>query len=165
MILIALEIAITLIKRFEGCRLHAYRDIVGVWTIGWGETLGVGPGMVWTQDYADSRLRLRVKSFMLAVLKECPGLVLEQNKLAACTCLAYNIGMGGFRASSVKRLTNRKEWARAGQSFLLWNKAGGKVVNGLTRRRASERVRYLTEMLEYFTSPVQGTESHLLQSA
>jgi lysozyme len=140
----ALEILIQLLKRFEGCRLTAYRDIVGVWTIGWGETLGVKPGMVWTQDYADSRLRLRARAFLGATAKACPSLLTSPKRLAATASLAYNIGMGGFRASSVCRLAKHGEWQRAADSFLLWNKAGGKVVKGLTRRRAKEREVFLS---------------------
>lgn len=140
----ALELLITLLKRFEGCRLTAYRDIVGVWTIGWGETLGVKPGMVWTQDYADSRLRLRAKAFMLATLKTCPTLAASPERLAAASSLAYNIGMGAFRASTVCRASRHGEWQRAADAFLLWNKAGGKAVKGLTRRREKEREIFLS---------------------
>lgn len=146
----ALELLIGLLKRFEGCRLTAYQDIVGVWTIGYGETLGVHPGMSWTQDEADSRLRLRALQFLMAVGKACPVLMNYPNRWAAATCLAYNIGMGAFRASSVCRLSKRQEWQRAADSFWLWNKAGGKVVNGLTRRRTEERRTYLARMLQMF---------------
>lgn len=140
----ALPLALTLIKGFEGCRLKAYRDIVGVWTIGWGETLGVKPGMVWTQEQADAQLERRVTAFMAKVLAACPQLHLEPpQRLAACTSLAYNIGIGGFTASSVCRLTKRGEYARAADSFLLWNKAGGRVIAGLARRRRAERALFL----------------------
>lgn len=146
----ALTLLITLLKRFEGCRLHAYRDIAGVWTIGYGETLGVCAGMVWTQDEADSRLYLRALQFLMATGKACPVLMNYPHRWAAATCLSYNIGMGAFRASSVSRLSKRGEWQRAADSFWLWNKAGGKVVNGLTRRRTEERQVYLAEIVQMF---------------
>lgn len=140
----ALEKTIDLIRRFEGCRLTAYRCPAGVWTIGWGETLGVKEGDVWTQQQADDALRLRVGQFMLATLKRCPQLHLEPPaRLAACASLAYNIGIGAFGASGVCRKTARRDFAGAADSFLLWNKAGGRVLRGLTLRRHAERHTYL----------------------
>lgn len=138
----ALEQAIELIKRFEGCRLDAYKCPAGVWTIGWGETLGVKEGDVWTQEQADAVLRRRVGQFMLAALKRCPQLADSPSRLAACTSLAYNIGVGAFAASSVRRRTARREHAAAADSFLMWNKAGGRVLRGLTLRRHAERRTY-----------------------
>ena len=139
----ALAITIELLKKFEGCRLVAYQDIVGVWTIGYGETLNVHKGMVWTQEKADSELSKRALYFLLIVLKKCPQLHLEPpERVAACVSLAYNIGLGAFGASSVKRHTMTQEFDKAAASFLLWNKAGGKAVRGLTLRRQLEKIKY-----------------------
>ena len=78
------------------------------------------------------------------MLKRCPQLHLEPpGRTIACTSLAYNIGAGAFGASSVRRYTYRQEFAAAANAFLLWNKAGGRVVRGLTSRRQAERTRYL----------------------
>lgn len=141
----ALDLIIDLVKRFEGCRLSAYKCPAGIWTIGWGETLGVKEGDVWTQQQADAVLRQRAGQFMLATLKRCPQLLHEPpERLAACTSLAYNIGTGAFGASSVCRKTNRREFAGAADAFLLWNKGGGRILRGLTLRRRSERLTYLT---------------------
>jgi lysozyme len=135
----SLLLSVKIIKQFEGCRLKAYQDIVGVWTIGYGETLNVKAGMVWTQQEADSALIRRVGWFMSSVLKSCPQLHLEPpERVAACVSLAYNIGVGAFRVSSVCRLSKQREWEKAAKSFLLWNKAGGRVVRGLTLRRITE---------------------------
>jgi Phage-related lysozyme (muraminidase) len=102
-------------------------------------------GMVWTQEEADRRLARRMIYFMTGVLKKCPRLVGEPSgRLAACTSLAYNIGLGAFRGSGVASKTLRKEWEGAANSFLLWNKAGGRVMKGLSKRRAAERKLYLT---------------------
>lgn len=140
----ALVLATKLIMGFEGCRLTAYKCPAGIWTIGWGETLAVKEGDEWTQERADAVLRERVGQFMMAVLKRCPQLHLEPpGLLAACTSLAYNIGTGAFGASSVCRKTGRREYAGAAESFLLWNKAGGRVLRGLTLRREAERLKYL----------------------
>lgn len=136
--------AIKLIKRFEGCRLTAYKCPAGVWTIGWGETLGVKEGDTWTQERADTVLRERVGQFMLGTIKRCQQLHIEPpERTAACTSLAYNIGVGAFGASSVCRKTARCEFPGAADSFLLWNKGGGRVLRGLTLRRQAERYVYL----------------------
>jgi len=115
------------------------------WTIGYGETKGIREGMVWTKEYADERLRVRVRQFMREVLHLCPQLWLEPpTRLAACVSLAYNIGSApAFVASSVCRLTKYREYQRAADSFRLWNKAGGKVMKGLVHRRELERAYYL----------------------
>lgn len=139
----SLVLAVKLIMGFEGCRLKAYQDIVGVWTIGWGETLGVKEGMVWTQEHADHVLRQRVGFFLLETMRRCPQLFLETpGRQASCTSLAYNIGLGAFGASSVSRYTKRQEFEAAAESFKLWNKAGGRVVRGLTLRRMQEAMYY-----------------------
>lgn len=138
-----LEQTIELVKQFEGCRLTAYRCPAGVLTIGWGETRGVKEGDVWTQAQADAVLRARVGQFMLATLKRCPRLHAEPpGRLVGCTSLSYNIGVGAFGASSVSRKTARLDYAGAAESFLLWNKAGGRVLRGLTLRRQAERLKY-----------------------
>lgn len=114
------------------------------WTIGWGETAGVQEGDVWTQAQADTRLRQRVAQFLTAVYKRCPQLFLEpDDRVAACTSLAYNIGIGAFAASSVCRSTRRVEYRRAADAILLWDKAGGRRMAGLHRRREAERASYL----------------------
>lgn len=142
----ALKLALEIIQRFEGCRLTAYKCPAGVWTIGWGETHGVKEGDVWTQEQADEVLRHRTSQFMLATIKRCPQLLREPpGCLAACTSLAYNIGTGAFAASSVSRHTARGDYKRAAESFLLWNKAGGRILRGLTLRRQSERLAYLSK--------------------
>lgn len=141
----ALDLAIELIRRFEGCKLAAYRCPAGVWTIGWGETLGVKEGDVWSQEQADAMLRCRAAQFMLATIKRCPQLLREPpDRLAACTSLAYNIGTGAFAASSVARHTTRRDYQHAADSFMLWNKSNGKVLHGLTLRRQAERATYLS---------------------
>ncbi len=114
------------------------------WTIGYGETLGVVEGVWWTQEQADAVLKLRVADFMVGVYKRCPQLHWEpDNRVAACTSLAYNIGLGAFGASSVCTHTRRREYALAADSFWLWNKAQGKINAGLSARRSFSRLLYL----------------------
>lgn len=142
----ALEIIIALLKHFEGCSLTAYRCPAGIWTIGYGETLGITEGMVWTQAKAEAQLRERAGVFLLATVKRCPALHLATpERIAACVSLAYNIGVGAFGASSVSRFTMRQAFIQAADSFLLWNKAAGRVLRGLTLRRGIERSHYLQQ--------------------
>lgn len=133
------------VKLEVGFMVKAYLCPAHIWTIGWGET---GPdiheGLIWTQETADTTLELRMKQYLHAVIMLCPKLLcLPPNKAAACLSLAYNIGLGAFGASSVCRLTRRNEFKRAADCFLMWNKGGGRVLRGLTRRRAAERLLYL----------------------
>ncbi|KAF1698345.1 lysozyme [Pseudoxanthomonas jiangsuensis] len=138
----ALAHAVALIKRWEGCRLTAYPD-PGTggepWTIGWGSTgPGIGPGTRWTQAQADDRLALDVERFMAGVrasLTREPA----DNELGAMTSLAYNIGLGAFRNSTLLRLFNAGDRPGAAKQFDRWNRAGGRVMKGLVRRRADER--------------------------
>ena len=138
----ALDYALELIKKWEGCRLTAYPD-PGTggdpWTIGWGSTGPcIGPGVSWTQELADDRLASDVGRFMAgvrALLKVAP----KPNELGAMTSLAYNIGLGNFRSSTLLRLFNAGDKAGAAEQFGRWNKAAGKVMKGLTNRRADER--------------------------
>lgn len=142
---LALEICVALVKVREGCKLTAYQDIVGVWTIGYGETLGVYQGLVWTQEQADTALKTRLAGFMDRVVAACPSLGQNgaSNRLAACTSLAYNIGSVAFAGSTVARMVNQGNLQAAADAFLLWNKAGGKVVQGLVNRRQIERTLFL----------------------
>lgn len=134
----ALALCTAILKVFEGCRLKAYQDIVGVWTICFGSTKGVTPGMVKTMPECLSLLDMEAGAFMLRVLKDCPALAADPAKLAACTSFAYNLGLGAFRASTLRRKCLRGEWAEAAREFAKWNKAGGRPVRGLTLRRAAE---------------------------
>lgn len=116
------------------------RELSGTpFTIGYGETKGVSEGDVWTLEAASERLEARVRGFMQEVFKVCPQLVLESpEKVAACTSLAYNIGVSAFSKSTVCKEITAKNCNSAAEAFLMWNKAGGKVVAGLVARRKIE---------------------------
>lgn len=142
---VAVAMAMTIIKQFEGCKLEAYRDIVGIPTIGYGETQGVVMGMKWTQLQADSQLALRTQEFMDGVIKACPRLLMSAPEhVAACTSLAYNIGLQAFAKSTVCKRLMDGDYNGAADAILMWNKAGGKEVAGLTRRRIAERAMFIT---------------------
>lgn len=157
--------AVCEIARHEGCRLKAYRDIVGVWTCGWGETRGVTAGMVWTQQQADERFCESLTEFAEGVRKLCTNAP-SDNELGAMVSLAYNIGLAGFARSTVLKKHNAGDYQSAARAFALWNKAGGQVVRGLTLRRAKESAMYLTPDADGFEPMPQqvDAESSLAQS-
>lgn len=137
----ATEVALKLIKEFEGCKLKAYPD-PGTggdpWTIGWGSTgPGIKPGVVWTQQQADDRLAADVKKFGDSV-KDSVTYPANPNQMGAMISLAYNIGLAAFRSSTLLRKLNSGDVHGAQEQFGRWNRAGGKVMRGLTRRRAAE---------------------------
>lgn len=145
----ALAYAVALIKRWEGCRLEAYPD-PGTggdpWTIGWGSTgPGIRKGVRWTQAQADDRLAQDVERFMAGVRAALKRKA-SDNELGAMTSFAYNVGLGAFRSSTLLRLFNAGDKAGAAAQFGRWNKAGGRVLAGLTARRADERATFLLKV-------------------
>lgn len=138
----ALAHAVALIKKWEGCKLEAYPDPGtggAPWTIGYGAT---GPGIVkgvrWTQRQADDRLAVDVDRFLKGVRSVLKKPATDA-QLGAMTSLAYNIGVGAFRDSTLLRKFNAGDAGGAAAEFPRWNKAGGKVMKGLSNRRADER--------------------------
>ena len=136
------QIGLNLIKRFEGCRLVSYADIVGVWTIGYGHTAGVGPGQTISQQQADDMLQADVDSFASSLSKYIVAPV-SQNQFDACVSLAFNVGTSAFAGSTLLRLLNKKDYEGAANQFPRWNRAGGKPVAGLTKRRLAEQALFL----------------------
>lgn len=139
----ALDIAVPLIARFEGCKLRAYHDAVGVLTIGYGHTKGVKEGDVWTQERADHALRREVSEFMEGV-ERLIKVPVNAHQLAALTSLAYNIGLTAFHQSTLLRKLNAGDYDGATVEFQKWNKAGGHVLNGLVARRNDERQEFIS---------------------
>jgi lysozyme len=137
------EAGLNLLKRFEGLRLRAYRCPAGVWTIGYGHTgAEVMEGLSIGQEQAEALLRADLRVFEAGLSRALGGAVTTPNQFSALVCLAYNIGLGACRASSVLRYHRNGKPHAAAQSFLLWNKAGGRVLPGLTRRRREEAELY-----------------------
>jgi len=159
---------IDLVKAFEGCKLTAYRDPVGIWTIGYGTTaragLGIIPtgGMTITQAEADQLLADGLNKFADQIRPMITAGI-NDNQFGACVSLAYNIGAHGFSTSSALKHINAGDYSKAADAILLWNKAGGKVLKGLVRRREAERKLFLTPVFEQAPefderiSPVQST--------
>lgn len=136
-----------LMHHFEQCKLKAYRCPAGVWTIGWGDTgPHVKPGLVWTQQQADDAFAARIeREFAPAVRKAIGDSSTSPAQFGAMVALAYNIGVKAFAGSSVARKHKAGDHAGAAASFALWNKAGGRVLAGLTRRRAAEAALYRSD--------------------
>ena len=133
---------LSLIVQFEGFRGEAYRDVVGVVTIGFGFTKGVKMGDKMTLTEARDKLKHEIVEYEQGVLSACTRPP-NQNQFDAFVCVAFNVGVAGFRKSSVLKAHNRGDHQAAARAFGLWNKAGGKVWPGLTRRRAAEAALYL----------------------
>jgi len=141
--------AIDLIKSFEGYRNTTYTDSAGVLTIGYGTTgrAGVGidpyPGQTITKAEAEWYLQKAVENFA-AIIRPAITAPVGTNEFGAFVSLAYNIGPSAFKRSSALRHFNAGDKECAGKSILLWNKAGGRVLAGLVRRRRAERVLFST---------------------
>ena len=127
-----------LIKQFEGLYLNAYRCPAGVPTIGYGHTAGVAMGQTITQQQADDYLRRDVRQFERAVAR-LVTVPLTQGQFDALVSFAFNLGEGALAQSTLLRLLNAGDYAGAAAQFDRWNKAGGRVLPGLVRRRAAER--------------------------
>lgn len=137
---------IDFIKQFEGYSDKAYPDPAtggDPWTIGYGTTKGVKRGMVVNAAQAEQMLREDVAKFESGVssLITAPT---TQGQFDAMVSLAYNIGLGNFGKSTLLKKHNARCYTCAADQFRVWNRANGKVMNGLTRRRAAERQVYMS---------------------
>lgn len=134
---------INLIKTFEGCKLKAYQDQGGVWTIGYGWAQNVHPNDVWEQGHADYMLIKALDQFEHAVTAGIGISKTTNNQFSAMVSLAYNVGQGNFVKSSLLKHHKAGEYAEAADSFLMWDKVAGRSNAGLARRRRAERSLYL----------------------
>jgi len=132
---------LALIKSFEGLRLKSYRCPANIPTVGYGHT---GPevrdGMTITQAQADAYLAADLAKFEQAVSTLCP--ITTDNQFAALVSFAYNLGSGSIKDSTLRRMHNAGDYAGAAGQFGRWDKAAGKVLPGLTKRRAAEAALY-----------------------
>src|SRR6185437_16618637 len=126
-----------LTEHCEGLRTTAYQDSVGVWTIGYGHTNGVHPGMVCDQDQADQWLAEDIQGAEYVVNKVVTA-PLNQNQFDALVDFVFNLGSGNFQSSTLLKLLNQGDYAGASAEFPKWNHAGGRELAGLTVRRLAE---------------------------
>lgn len=128
---------IKLTCEFEGLRLEAYRDIVGVLTIGYGHTRGVKEGDKITKEQAVLFLRQDLQH-CLEDVERLVKVPLTQGQFDALVDFTFNLGGAALERSTLLRILNEKNYEGAQLEFQKWNKAGGKVVDGLSRRRKAE---------------------------
>lgn len=126
-----------LTEQFEGCRLKAYQDSGLVWTIGYGHTRGVVPGMTCTQEQAEQWLAEDI-AWAVGRVNEDVHVPLTQGEFDALVDFVFNCGAGNFEHSTLLKLVNAGDMEHAALEFERWDRAGGTVVAGLLRRRQTE---------------------------
>ena len=140
----ASEKAYSLIRQFEGLRLTAYRCPAGVWTVGYGHTSGVVPGMTITKEQAEEFLMRDIETAENIVRVECPGL--RQCQFDALVSFVFNVGGGNFRKSTLlKKIKANPDDNSIIDEFLRWVYANGVVLTGLQKRRLAEMRLYFSE--------------------
>lgn len=139
---------LALIKSFEGFSARPYLCPAGVPTIGYGATYYPDGRRVTMQDKpvteadATAMLRSMLASYEAGVSRYVLVPV-TQGQFDALVSFAYNLGLSALKSSTLLRLVNARDWQGAAAQFGRWNRAGGKVLPGLTRRREAERVMFL----------------------
>jgi lysozyme len=130
-----------LTERFEGCRLVAYPDSTGVWTLGYGRTRGVVPRQCCTQEQADQWL-VEDTDAAVAYVNHHVTTTITQEIFDALVDFTFNLGDGTLLHSALLALVNERKFAEAAQEFDKYDHAGGKVVAGLLRRRQAEEAEF-----------------------
>ena len=128
---------LSLIKKFEGCELEAYKCAADVWTIGYGSTKGVKEGDTVSQEEADKLLLHEMEEYE-GYINDMVNVDLEQNQFDAMVSWAFNLGPANLKASTLLKVLNAKDYEGVPAQIKRWNKAGGKVLQGLIRRREAE---------------------------
>jgi lysozyme len=142
------ERLIAAVKAAEGFRSSAYYDRTGkCWTCGFGETLNVTESTRMTEEEAETRLRQRLTAFGKGV-QRLVRVNLTQSQFDALTDFSYNCGIGSLSGSTLLKYLNLGNYEQAGNEFERWNKSGGEVLPGLTKRRSLEH--------SWFTEEIQS---------
>ena len=142
---------IDLIKKFEGCKLYAYRDSVGVATIGYGHIKGVKMGMSITQQQAETFLKDDIKP--IETFLNGMGINYTQGQFDALTSWIFNLGQGNFKSSTMyKYIVARKSDLEITNQMVKWHNAGGRPLLGLKKRRAEEANMFLGRETYYVDS-------------
>jgi lysozyme len=142
---------IDLIKKFEGCKLYAYRDSVGIATIGYGHIKGVKMGMSITQQQAETFLKDDIKPVETSL--NGMGINYTQGQFDALTSWIFNLGQGNFKSSTMyKYIVARKSDLEITDQMVKWHNAGGKPLIGLKKRRCDEANMFLGRDVYYVDS-------------
>lgn len=151
-----------MIKHHEGVKLKPYRCPALLWTVGVGHVLypdqaklkiedrkayEIKPedNRIWTKEQVDALLLQDLAKFESGVGRLCPAVAGNQNHFGALVSFAFNVGLGSLQKSTLRMKYNRGEYEAAADEFLKWSKVGGKVLNGLLKRRTDERNLFLTK--------------------
>ena len=132
---------VDLLTHFEGLRLEAYQDSVGVWTIGYGHTKGVTPSMKITESQANNLLKTELIEYQ-NYINEMVNISLDQCQFDALVCWVYNLGPTNLKNSTLLTLLNQGVKFQIPEQIRRWNRAGGKVLKGLVRRREAEALMF-----------------------
>lgn len=142
----AIEVAVNLAKPFEGYSEVPYLCPAGYWTLGYGTTIKPN-GQRITQDHppctralAESWLMSTLEANMIDVLKASPNLISHPEALGAIVDFVYNLGIGRYKGSTLRLRINEESWEEASVELLKWRKAGGRILQGLVKRRIAEEV-------------------------
>tara|TARA_Y100001938_G_scaffold133358_1_gene192626 strand:+ start:2311 stop:2769 length:459 start_codon:yes stop_codon:yes gene_type:complete len=126
-----------LIKKFEGCKLEAYKCPAGKWTIGFGFTKGVKEGDTWSQSHAEYMLDVELEEYE-GYINDLVNIQLNQNQFDALVAWIYNLGPTNFRTSTLRKKLSPETMDEVPREIRRWNKANGEVLQGLVRRREAE---------------------------
>lgn len=146
------------IKRWEGLRLTAYRDVGGKWTIGYGHVNGAREGMRITQREAEDWLRRDLAQAELAV-DTAVKVALTDSQFGALVSFVFNVGVNAFKRSTLLRKLNAGDYEAVPAELLRWTKAGGKQVPGLVNRRNAE-IGLWSRGAHVVSAPVKPAEPH-----
>lgn len=142
--------ALAMLRHHEGVRFKPYRDAIGLWTVGVGHLIGDGTSLPdsWNKTFSsgevDVILSRDLARFEAGVERMCPN-GLTQPRFDALVSISFNFGLGTLQRSSIRMRHNRGDYEGASNAFLLYTKAGGKVLKGLVTRRNDERAVYLSQ--------------------
>lgn len=142
---------INLIKKYEGCRLNAYKCPAGVWTIGYGHTKDVKKGMKITQNQANELLEDDLKRIGNTII-QLVNVSMHQNQFDALVSFTFNCGSSALKRSTLLKKLNNKDYEGAANEFIKWNKSNGKVLNGLVKRREEEKALFLKSSIKYLSN-------------
>lgn len=132
------EAGLALVKKFEGLRLKAYQDGVGLWTIGYGHRHDVQEGDIITEQDADQFLTQDL-SLISGQVKRVLEKTLSNNQFSALVSFTFNVGIGNFAQSTLLKLIHAEKIYEAADQFLVWHYAGEESEPGLVQRRSAER--------------------------
>lgn len=141
------QLAIDIIKKFEGFRSTPYLCPAGKYTIGYGFTDDVEPNSYMTEIEAEKKLNI-ILNILRSLILDLIKIEINNNQLNALLSFVFNLGIGTFKKSSVLTKINKKDFNGAARTMLLYNRANGEVLLGLSRRRNAEK--------ELFLKPIKG---------